>query len=237
MKILRRLLFVMIILSGCNDSIKNEQYSYPENINISDSCGVPISIESFYFPFNKQINSDMDTLENRINSSILFSAKEPILYNYYLNKVRFRLLIEESWKPIKIINFIKEKNEILIETKTLSIHSFVPEVQRFSDNFVDSGDKHDSVQFLLNKTKLSDKWEGLNNKIEGSNFWKIENTGEINGQDGTRVILEGHTKDKYWFVNRWEPGAMLNDTNQKEGLIFKGICDYMAKLAGEKINW
>jgi hypothetical protein len=226
------ILIVFFQIMGCSHSkVDNGAHdNYLKNAFVSDSLGTPSSDAIFYYPFNiklgnETINSDLDTLGNRFYSSMLYAFKEPVLYNYYLNQDEFRLLIIESWNNLKIIDVKFYKENILVETKTMNVQS----IYFFPKNKNNETDLKEKVNYIFNKKEIIGGANKFNQVIENSNFWKMKNIYKDGGLDGTRVILEAHTKNNYWFISRWEP--------RDEDLKFKYLCNYIAELAGEKITW
>ena len=236
-------IYVIVFLASCKTESKTE-YTYPNDIRLSNSFGTPLDSSSYYFPFKiGNVLTGADTLTNRVYSSIMNSMKEPILYNYYLDADIFRLIVIESWKPVKIIKFQKNNNDILVMVKVINAkdNNFFPMAdtlyinengtiekrKKFNANNKGKG----NVTFDSKTLRISNGWEDMIMKIKTNHFWEIKNTNGVQGLDGTKVILEGHTKTRYWFVNRWQP------TISKEDKAIKDLCDYITEKTGEKINW
>ena len=70
------------------------------------------------------------------------------------------------------------------------------------------------------KLKTSD-WNDLTKLLKTTSFWTMQPTDSIQGFDGSHYILETHSKDGYYVVDRWSP---------KSG-DFKTIIDYIIGLS------
>lgn len=76
-----------------------------------------------------------------------------------------------------------------------------------------------------NSTKLkSNDWNTLCKTLDRTSFWEMYTADSVHGFDGNHFILETHTRDGYYVVDRWSP---------KEG-DFKIITDYIIGLSSYK---
>ena len=234
------IIYAWLLILGC-DQKSNTEYIYPNNIRLSDPLGIPIDSTSYYFPTQiGNIITGIDTLSNKVHSLKLIAMNEPILYNFYLNTDVFRLTIMESWKPIKTIKFYITNNDVLVVTKVLNskgneffpmANSLIIKADGTIGSVVNNNKEMKQMTFSSKIIKIHNASKSMVEQIKNTKYWGTKNLNDVQGLDGTRIILEGHTKDRYWFVNRWNPSTSNSD---KE---FKDLCSYLIDIAGEKVNW
>jgi hypothetical protein len=132
----------------------------------------------------------------------LFKMDEPILYNFYLNKEMYRLIIGRSLSKFFIIDIIKDKDSIFIITKGLNrqvryplikyaefssdfvMHARIPGDLELSQKEIDKiQQNHDSIAKNCNNTnyyvdqlivkKISkQQWIELQDKLDKIKFWE-----------------------------------------------------------------
>lgn len=245
---------IYIVFLYCSFSCQEKkQYNYPKDRAISNQSGEPQDSLIFYFPSkiklgDKMIQIEMDTFLNTMYSTILYTSKEPILYNYYLNRNIYRLILIPSQIDPIIISLNKEDNKIWLTTKRfvkeppflgkkLRIISLKKSLQKGHIDFETYTSliaKKDEISinspfFEEQKRFLShQEWDELNKRINESFFLKqlpIESNND--GMDGTQWILEVHSESLYWFVDRWEP---------QEGDAIYSIGKYLIKLSSVDLD-
>lgn len=79
------------------------------------------------------------------------------------------------------------------------------------------------TKIKLNKTTILTKkeWNHFLKLLEENKFWEMPP--EVKGPpgcDGAQWVLEGHTEDNYWFVDRWSPDDSI-----------RYCCEYLIKLS------
>ncbi len=223
-------IFFLLLLLGCVEP-SNEKDNYPKNNTISNAKGVPNDSLTFYYPTSiyrdsQIIKIEIDTFKLNWYSSILFCAGEPVLFNYYQKHDIYRFLWIRSFHKPMVFSLHKDGGKIWLVTKELD------KIPQFMDHFyvtypplvfTSKGEidttkrgetKIDSVvkanrqaKIILNQTKqLSNKeWIEFESLLNNCAFWTTAPTEEILGVDGSGWIIEGHLKNKYWFVDRWSP--------------------------------
>lgn len=240
-----------LFFASCSQITTVKEY-YPKDTTISRTDGTPRDSLSFYYPIT--IQRDNQIYKTEINSfmlnwfsSALYSAQEPILYNYYLEHDIYRFLWLRSFHKPVVFSLHKDGEKVWLTTKELdkqpnfmdiSFVKFVPPVilpnveidttvsNRNNKIPVDSVLKADrKATIVLNETKqLSEReWKEFEKIIAECSFWSSKPCVESFGLDGSRWIIEGHLKSKYWFVNRWSP----KDNFRKAG-------EYLIKKSGLK---
>jgi hypothetical protein len=100
--------FLMISTSNCNNTVKT--YPYENNKSISSLDGYPFDSMRTYIPMHG----------DSIGSYMYYIMKEPILYNYYLNKDIYRVRIIRSFAEPIVIRIENDGEETKIITKKLS---------------------------------------------------------------------------------------------------------------------
>ncbi len=188
-------------------------------------------------------------------SGDLYAAKEPILFNYYLGKDMYRFLWLRSFdKPIVFV-LCKSENQTTLTTKVLNreanpggfaydprqfkgkekitekelLNEFKGhkcKIERFGDSLV-TFDYAESAKIIYNKTKKLSKtdWNQFEILLNEFSFWSSMPYARKYGLDGSEWTIEGHLKDKYWFVNRWSPEDK-----------FKKVGEYLIKKSGLKVE-
>lgn len=247
------ILLFSILFFSCYHS-KPEKDNYPRNKSISSATGVPIDSSTFYFPTSIQldtniINTGIDTFALNWFSSALFSAKEPILYNYYLGHDIYRFLWLRSFHRPVVISIHKDNDKFWLTTKELNKQPdfMIPRVINKKIKFIPPGsfskgeldttqleetEKHNTesiinadrkAEIILIQTKnLSEKeWIDFEYLLNNCSFWTLKPCIVNNGLDGSEWIIEAHLKNKYWFVDRWSP----QDNYRKAG-------EYLIKKCG-----
>lgn len=243
--------FLGLLFVSCSETPIDKDY-YPKDTTVSGTNGTPKDSLSFYYPTTIQKDTqifkiDIDTFMLNWFSSALYSAKEPILYNYYLGHDIYRFLWLRSFHRPVVFSLHKDGDKVWLTTKELDRQpnfmeityvKFTPpiilpngeidttESNRTDELPVDSVSKPDRKAILiLNETKqLSEaEWKEFEKMIADCSFWTSEPCDERFGIDGSRWIIEGHLKSKYWFVNRWSP----KDNFRKAG-------EYLISKSGPK---
>lgn len=201
---------------------------------ISETNGTPRDSLSFYYPTTIQkdtqiFKTDIDTLILNRFSSALYSAQEPILFNYYLGHDIYRFSWLRAFHRPVVFTLHKDGEKVWLTTKILDKQpnymeiktiAFVPpkilpngeidttESMRYDELAFDSVIKPDrKANIVMNETKqLSEKeWKEFENLLNDYSFWHAKPYEKSSGLDGSRWTIEGHLKDNYWFVNRWSP--------------------------------
>jgi hypothetical protein len=225
--------FLGLLFVSCSETPIDKDY-YPKDTTVSGTNGTPKDSLSFYYPTTIQkdtqiFKTDIDTFMLNWFSSALYSAKEPILYNYYLGHDIYRFLWLRSFHRPVVFTLHRDGEKVWLTTKELdrqpnfmeiSYVKFVPpiilpngeidttESVRNDELPVDSVSKPDrKANIVLNETKqLSEKeWNEFEKLLNDYSFWYAKPYEESSGLDGSEWTIEGHLKNKYWFVNRWSP--------------------------------
>lgn len=227
-------------VSSCSET-EVDQGIYPNNEKISKVDGTPKDSMTIFFPKiikrGKEVfKIEMPEFTGLWHSAILYCADEPVLYNYYRGHDTYRFLWLNSFRQPMVFSLNKFGNKVLLTVKKLDKE---PQIEDY-DGFVrfppdsDGNRKPDSTysrkatrdaKVVLKRTiALSMKeWKEFESLLDGCYFWTTAPYIQSGGLDGSRWTIEGHLKDRYWFVNRWSP---------KEGI--KEAGDYLMRKAGLK---
>ena len=208
-------------------------YVYPQELSITNSHGIPKDSLAFYFPISSQF-SGLDTFKMNWFSSALYCAKEPILYNFYLDQDIYRFLwLRSFYRPI-ILSIYKKGEKVWLVTKELDKQpqfmddhnvgwvssdffgkntlttSMVKDTMIYIDTVIKADRK---AEITINQTKqLSIKeWEEFESLINKFSFWKSKPLLEDSGCDGSEWTIEGHLKNRYWYVSRWSPKDSIKE--------------------------
>jgi hypothetical protein len=208
---------------------KSEKDYYLKDSKISNAQGVPKDSITFYFPTSIRqdtgtVKTEIDTFKLSWFSSALYSAKEPILNNYYLGHDIYRFLWLRSFHRPVVISLNKDGNKVWLTIKELNrqpeFMNRLRPIKYITPKILPKGDydtkepkrkviKRTDIKadIILNQTqKLTEKdWTEFENLLSNCSFWNSKPYLEELGFDGSEWTIEGHLKNRYWFVNRWTP--------------------------------
>lgn len=245
-KIIVALLFGLSFVS-CHMT-KSEKDNYLKDSKISNTQGVPKDSITFYFPTSIRLDTDIvkteiDTFMLNWFSSALYSAKEPILYNYYLGHDIYRFLWLRSFHRPVVISLQKDRDNVWLTIKELNKQpefiDWLKPTKFTPPNILPNGDVDEiewknrekpkieverkadrKAEIIFNQTvKLTEKeWVEFETLLNDCSFWTSKPRIQTMGLDGSEWTIEGHLKNKYWVVIRWSP----HDNFRKAG-------DYLIK--------
>jgi len=231
-------IIMIFFLTNCWGDIKPVSgLCYLNDSLISDIKGFKKDSNSFFIP--KYLYKDTIRMESKLDSfdfvfnSLFYSYfNEPVYYNYYLGEDRYRLM-ETPWLgpyPYIIIIF-KQKNRYFIEGKFLKqgMNYFIKEFHRLAK--IDSlGFVHESSLNTIRKMRYKSnftfkdsikeiskkEWNQFKWLLDSVNFWNtLPKRDSLPTIDGSTWILEGHEKERYWYI--------LKDCDE--------ACKYLRKLS------
>ena len=204
MKYLVYLLLLLLPLTACKKSkqnVRNEiKTPLPVNEIVIDSTGVPLDPSIAYFPI------ELDTLNVRNCSKVLFAMYEPIIYNSKADKESFRVIMFRTIKNPVMVKLEKENDTI---TLTVKVTSGV------------GGTEPGRIKVNNSKILSKKEWDEFQILIKNCDFWNLPAIGDDRKIAGEHFILEGYKKDDYNVTHEWDPSA---DDN------FKIACMYLLKL-------
>lgn len=225
------IIILMISLGGCKWNRNSGSEAYLQDSKISDQTGNPKDSSVYFLPMNmnmnmnfkdSEINIGMDPFMSKWMSSMLHFTKEPILYNSYLGKDIFRLLYVDN-RPV-VISMINDHGKITLTTKVLN-HALDPNKPGKHISFYCSYDNKKTtkdgdlyygyivndiilqpLKIILNRTKVlsAKEWDKFNAKLDSIDYFNMIPTDEGVMDNGSRkdIVLESHSKEKYWMVHR-----------------------------------
>ncbi|MFI5221651.1 MAG: hypothetical protein ACHQK8_04945 [Bacteroidia bacterium] len=194
---------------------KNKQRFTKEKIEM-DSLGIPFNGMQCYFPISMFVTTGGRNLKlsqylNRWYSGMLFSMKEPILYQTVSKKEVYRFTWLRRFRNPVAVRIEKDKDKIYLYVKT-----------------TDGAGGSYPGKLIKNEVKEldSEQWNSFMEKLSRFNFWKqpVEEVKELDGEN-SEWILEGSTFFSYHFVTRTSPLQI----NQKS---FRECCLFLLTLAG-----
>lgn len=214
---------------------KTEKENYSNNPRISNRQGVPKDSLTFYFPTSISqdtgiVKTEIDTFTLNWFSSALYSAKEPILYNFYTGHDIYRFLWLRSFHRPVVISLHKDEDKVWLTIKELDkqpeFMDMLKPIKFFEPKRLPNGDydttrividieterevikKADrKANIILNHTKkLTEKeWKEFETLLSNCSFWTSKPYIDVLGCDGSEWTIEGHLKGRYWFMKRWSP--------------------------------
>lgn len=202
-------LFLILLVTACN------KYSYPENKEISDKSGAIIDTSAGFIP--RQILFDGITHtykwdENRLNeiNNYYLDAREPVLYNFYLDREIYRLALLENKKDPIILSFNKENaNKAWLVSKRINRDSIDTHNTLEGDTAVQRPLLW--VNFDVSTKELKKKdIQTFDSIFQTIDFFNISNN-EIDQTYDSYYLLEVHQEGKYGYVYRKLDDQSLSD--------------------------
>jgi hypothetical protein len=204
-------------------------YHYPNDPNISNELGEPFSDSTYYFPVELFIDSiewsniievNLDTSSVKRFSQELWFSKEPILFNYYLDKQIYRLTWLRSFDPAIVLRLENQSGRItLVEKKMTLVNAWkpVPENRLHEvDSIILKHGIGSAMEYRPDSAILESYikkmprtvWLEFENLLQDQKFKNMPSTvaSSVLGFDGSEWILEEHKENSYHVVNRWSPG-------------------------------
>lgn len=250
-KFLIILLFGLLLVSCFRT--KSEKDYYPKDQAISNIQGIPKDSLTFYFPATIQLDTnivttEIDTFMLNWFSSALYSAKEPILYNYYLGHDIYRFLWLRSFHRPAIISLHNDGAKVWLTTKELNkqpefLDEYTPinfvapklltdgeydttevvKTKKQKSEIIKRADRKANITFNQTISLTEKEWTEFEFLLSSCSFWTSQPFIKTHGFDGAEWIIEGHLKNKYWVVNRWSPRGN-----------FRKAGEYLIKKSGLK---
>lgn len=159
---------------------------------VSTTIGLPDKGDTSRM-YAKIIPNEFDTSRVRWYSKHLYALNEPLLFNKSTNKDIFRFLWLRTFNHPISIRVEKDSNEYMIYWKVCNgFGGYSPGTQ------------------ITNKKKKINKedWDEFQQLLAATDYWKLQNNGDVLGTDGSRWILEGLTSDRYNVVDRYSPNKL-----------------------------
>ena len=223
-------IFLLLSLVACNptnDFNPHNNYSFPALEGISDANGTPYGPETRYFIEPELPDSLKDNwryqlhdFSNNWYSSVLYKAREPILYNQYIGRELFRFTWLRSFTSDVVLVLEKTTEGVILIEK---------EVIRKAAPSPEGGHKLDYHLISEKKVQLpSNAWYQFNELLEDRKYFDMFMYKElVAGNDGAEWILEWHSESGYHVVNRWSP----DERRHKD---FRTICNFLIDLSSFK---
>jgi len=238
---MKRHWLIIVILIGLVSCTKQyELYKFKNSSKISDSVGAPVDKTIFYYPIEKFIDStcapgdriaangasindkkvkwhvELDTFIVKWFSKELFKLSEPVLYNSYLNKEIYRMVISRSFSPDLVFRIEKTGDSITLISKSYfehksSILDSVATVHGLPLNYMHT--VLDSISIKQSTKKIPLKsWNDLENLLTKNKFQSMSTTVAMDfGPDGEVLIIEKHSPLGYYVVKRSSYGTGFDD--------------------------
>lgn len=217
---------ICFFFNGCNNIKEKKVYPYEADKNLTYENGLPVNDTIFFFPIEVFIDTikladgmeiKKDTSSVEWYSRDLHFLKEPVLYNFYLNKDIYRFTWLRSFHPPIVLRLEKSNNEVTLTEKKLIKFESIDTLGRNEFAMV-----LDSIHIEESKRKVDNHyWNDFESLLKENNFQDMPTTVAWEfGTDGSEWILEKHSKEGYYVVNRWSP-------YEKQYANFRKICDYL----------
>lgn len=248
---------ILLIVSVCFISCKHSTFQYPKNRQVSDKNGLPKDSLGFYFSTFEPIDSSQykflkDSFRQDYFTTVLYAFKEPILYNDYLGKERYRFLWLPSFQTPMVFTFLNDAGIISLNTKkldrqprtedlrypenpdresdySLTGHELIKEVDTIENGKTEimTRIKGRFAKIIYDSTRILSKaeWEHFEGLLTKANFWTVSTYKPSGAADGAFWILEANTRKRYKYIER----EMPNDN-------IMNIGRFLADLSGLKLK-
>jgi hypothetical protein len=225
-----------LFLSNCSSP------GYRQDSTLTDRNGIPVNSSILFVP--DSMITDGGIVPSNLNedrylySAVLSAAKQPILFNYFVNETNtYRFTYIPSFHLPVIISFLNNGDDYWITTTVLDRHprsmievkghwkyplSFLPGDSASKHNkdnefITDSIIQPDRFALIKSTTKrqlTSKEWLKFNRMVDEAGFWQITPYQESTGFDGANWLLEGSNANKYWAVGRWSPKGRFKELGE-----------------------
>ena len=215
MKSLLRILPLIIIVS-CNynnSDIIEQKKSYDNLYNKRIKMDDILSFDKYMLPFSLNNEPVLDSIENSCYSFFLYGFGEKRFVDEDSNSIRVVWLRSFNYPVIVRLNYFKDSTIVTIKSN------------------IGSGDYNSFGANLIMKRYLSGSvWHGIMKQLDDG-FWKMtpkENF--IDGNDGSKLLLEAKINGNYHFVNRWSPNYYTTSRDSVELSYYSNICKSIIRL-------
>lgn len=239
--------YTLLLMLSCLIACKQASYDYPRNRQIANEKGILNDSLGFYFTAIEPLDSSQvefvknSTWQNNF-SVHLYAFKEPILYNDYLGKERYRFLWLRSFHSPMVFIIANDNGNITLTTKKLDRrpryrddryvnlpywdstysamgYQLIKEVDTLEDGkseivTVIKGDRKANI--IYNSTKLlsTKDWRRFEKLLNEANFWNEIPFDWAAEMDGATWVIEANTKKRYKYIVRQSPGGKLREAGK-----------------------
>lgn len=201
---MKKYIIITILLTAFL-AISCSKYTYPKDAEISNKTGVLLDTLKGYIPENFTFDGiDHSITWNKeklseINNALL-TTHEIVLYNYYLNRDIYRIMLKEEGELPLILDVVKQgkKDAWLVSKKitpdTLSVAD-LDSIQQKQVPLLRS--TFDNYSRTWNMAHIQ-KFDSL---YTVTNFFK-QPIGETDRNFDNFFLIEVHQSDKYWYIYR-----------------------------------
>lgn len=185
------------------------EYKYPNDEKVSSSEGAIVDTLGGHIIKELSYNDtsytfDWNTTNLRLINDYLLETKEPVLFNYYLDRDILRLIVKEKDEDPLIFSYYKEKNKGWMVSKRINTPIEKDSIQS-EDNLV-LHVNFDNYSRPLEQQNI----QKMDSLISNMNFFELDNS-----QTGTHYdnfyLVERHQKGKYWYVYRSTEDATFRE--------------------------
>lgn len=193
MKLFSIICFVVLLICACNSKKESRQLQFIDKTKAhipKDTGGLYFTLDSLFFTSDKNNRYGDSSIKTMI-SGILFSLKEPILYNYFGEQEIIRFL----WiRPFD--------NPVVVRVNNLN-DTIYANIKEIKQKYYDEENYTYKIGMDTIITIDSKKWNNIISSLQSESFWNTNTVGNMNGsEDATRWILECRVKNKYHCITR-----------------------------------
>lgn len=144
-------------------------------------------------------------------SELLYTAKEPILSNFYLGQETYRFTWTRSFHNDYILTLVSKGEWAEIQ---------ITEIDK----------KTDQIKKSSKKIKINE-FEDFKMRLNNANFWIMNSYEWTLGNDGSRWTIEAHVPIAYKVLSRWSPDLFYEDD-----LILRQLGKWLIIKSGIKVK-
>lgn len=189
---------LILVTSSCG------KYSYPENGEVSDKAGILLDTIKGYLPTELTFDGVTHAIQwepNRLNelNHILLTSQEVVLYNFYLDRDIYRIVLKEEGESPLILHVSKPKKGAWLVSKKLTTDSL-------QTSELDSIQMAQAPVLKSNFDNYSKTWnpahiQRFDSLYTATNFFE-QPIGETEKAFENYYLIEVHQSDKYWYIYR-----------------------------------
>lgn len=190
------------------------KYKYPQDKAISDKSGILIDTLKGFLPVEltfdgteHNIQWDKERLEE-LNNYFL-TTKEVALYNYYLDREIYRIVLQKKGESPIILAVNKQDKNAWLVSKRLNTDSIQNIPLELDSIAAAQAPKLKSDFDNYSRAWNSAHIQRFDSLFTAANFFELP-IGETNQAFDSYYLMEVHQSDKYWYIYRPIEDSTLN---------------------------
>ncbi len=244
MKLVPFFIAFILLASCTSDMAQDVPDNYPKDFNISSPSGRPLDSLEYYVPTtirkdSQVVKLDIPMWKLEYFSTGLYYAQEPILYNYYTGHDIYRFsLLRAFYAPLYFI-LHRDGDKVWLVTKGLDkrpnilgpsytwVGTSLKKGKYVLQTHTDRGDTiimnakggytcQANVIYNEYVQLTQQDWNDFEGLLKKCGFWNLpQYDKKCEYQiDGQTWLIEGHRRNKYWFVHSCRPDGAFHQAGE-----------------------